>query len=350
MMELNRILPETLTNRIGLIAQKMGITHEAVLDKLTAIPQEVLIELISEPKREKGDSPAAIDLKKGAIIGCNAISRGIAKLLSSRGIAVTIIGKTPEELQETMTLIQQNLDWMIQKWELTETEKKLMLQYIQPSIHFESLKNVDIVFDTFRGDMSVHQQIYREMDRYLPEWIIVAVDDDTGCLSRLAEHIRNPSRLIGFHVTYPASRRKVVEVTRGKKTSDHTYQKICGVAQFLNKEVVDIVEGASSVSTRLLLTFIHEAIRLWSEGVASPLDIDRTMRLALKIPMGPLEYADTIGLDVVLNMMEDLWQSYDMPQFRPPARLRNLVRKGLLGKKTGVGIHSYESTQIGEAS
>ncbi len=346
-MENSFKLSASVAARLQRLADQLEISREELVERLVEFHSEDILMLSSReiPQKECGDSA---NLKTVAIIDSRSIARGIAKLMAIRGVPVIMIGETEQKCAESLRLMEKNLDWMINKWELTKVEKQLIFQHIKISGDTKDVSGADLIFDTFRGSMEQRAEIYRKLDEVIREDVIIAVDDETCIVSRAAQLISNPSRVIGFHFTYPASRRKVVEIMRGRWTSDETFRRMLCVAKFLNKEIIEVVETGGAISTRVMIPFINEAISLWTEGAATAKQIDHVTRLAMNLPLGPLEYADTLGLDVILETMDSLWRLFGLPQFRPPARLRLLVRMGMLGKKTGRGIHTYTQAELGD--
>ena len=336
-----------LGEKLNRLAEQFSVNHQELLSRLIEIRSDEMFFMNKWRKRKASDKP--LDLRKVGILGCQAIARGIVKLMAVKGIHVIILGDSEAHLNMTMKLLQRNLDWMISKWELTETEKKLILQHISTTTDIVDLAGIDLVFDTTRSLLDDRIKVYQELDKTISDETIICINDETCSLSDLHKLISRPERLIGCHFTYPASRRKIVEVMRGLYTSDETRSRVQQVMEYLGKEVIEILESPGAITSRIMMPYINEAIGLWIEGVASADEIDRTMKLAMNLQMGPLEFADTLGLDTVLNTLDALYHKYGFAQFRPHARLRHLVRIGLLGKKTGQGILHYDENQIGEA-
>ncbi|MBN1354951.1 hypothetical protein JXA40_01640 [bacterium] len=347
-MKIELEVPRKTADLLANLSDHLGISPSDLLARLLESNSENILPFrkLQVQQIHAGDM---IDLKKVGIYGIQAVSRGLIKLFAEKGVSVVIVGESDEQLKMTMDMIKLNMDWMITKWELTETEKLLVLQHIQMTTDLQDLSDVDLLFDTVQGHWEERQRIYREINGIIPENIIVALHDDTCPVSQFAEYFTNPSRVIGFHLTYPPSRRHIVEIMRGRKTSDDTVIKMLAIARFLKKEVIEVMESSGTISTRIIMQLINESIGLWAEGVATAKEIDKVLKLALDLKMGPLEYADTYGLDTVLETLESLHLSHGLLQFRPQARLKNLVSMGYLGKKTGHGIHLYENSQIGEA-
>ncbi len=345
-MDLNIGNQDRLKNRLRELAEKFHVTESELASELARIHCEDLMLLKRYPVDI--DDTDSIEMKVIGVIGSETIGRGIAKIMAVRGVRVVMIGDSDRDVTQSMEYMHCNLDWLITKWELTETEKKLILQNIHATSDFGKLTDVDIVFDTTRLTFDRKVALYQKLDHTISPCTIVAIDDETCPLERISNAISQPDRLIGFHFVYPVSRRKIVEITPIRTTSADVIRRMAGVSRFLEKEFVVLHETIGGISTRIMAPFINEAIRLWSEGCATAHEIDRVMRLSMNLPMGPLEYADTIGLDAIFQMMESMWRFYGMPQFKPPERLGYMVRSGMLGKKAGQGFHSYKASQIGE--
>ncbi|MBN1550611.1 hypothetical protein JW979_04040, partial [bacterium] len=347
-METNLKLSKEITGKIDALAARFSISKEDVISKLLDNASDSLFQL--EKRYYPCDEQSVVvKLNKIGIIGCESTARGIAKLMAIKGISVILLGEHEIELNTAHRMLESNLDWMISKWELTETEKKLILQHITVTTDSKKLREAEIVFDTLRMPYEKHVHVLNDLGSVLSDNVIIAVDDETCPLSGLSEVISNPERVIGFHLTYPASRRKIVEVMRSRYTSDDTFQRILAVARLMDKEVVNIVESAGAISMRIMIPFINEAVDVWSEGLATAWEIDRVMKLAMNLPMGPLEFADTVGLDILVETMHKLWTVSGKPQYHPHPKLKQLVQRNTLGKKSGRGIQNYNTSEIGEA-
>lgn len=343
-MKIEFDLPDSLIIEIDKIVSDTGLSRNEVLSWIITD-----MHLCIDPAvRAKYKPEQSIRLKKIGIIGCNALSRGIAKLMAIKGVFIVLLGESEQQLAECRQMMQYNLDWMVSKWELTETEKKLIFQQIIPANQLSDLKDVDVVFDTLRCSSEKRIQLYRELEEIIGHDTIIAIDDETCHISLIAENMSYPDRIIGFHLAYPASRRKIVEIMKSQRTSDKTISGMMSIAKFLNKEMVFLHETPGAISSRVLMAMINEALKIWSEGIAPASDIDHLLKMVMNVPMGPFEYADTLGLDIVLDTMEALWNHYGLNHFRPDPRLQQLVLLGHLGKKTGRGILRYESKNRGE--
>lgn len=345
-MDLNIGNQDRLKKQLEEMARSFNVSQTDLIGELSKIHYEDLLLLNRYP--QDVDVTDSIEMKMIGIVGSHSIARGIAKVMAVRGVKVIMIGESDHEVQQTLDYMQCNLDWMITKWELTETEKKLIFQNIDASSDLGKLAQVDIVFDTTRMTFDRKIALFKKIDHIIAQDIIIAVDDETCPIGRISKEISHPERLIGFHFVYPVSRRKIVEITPLTQTKNSVIQRMAGVSRFIEKEFVILHETIGGISTRIMIPFITEAIRLWTEGGATAYEIDRVMRLSMNLPMGPLEYADTIGLDVMFQAMDSMWRNYGMPQFKPPERVIHMVKTGLLGKKSGQGFHTYKTNQIGE--
>jgi 3-hydroxybutyryl-CoA dehydrogenase len=324
----------------GQAGQTPGKFLKELVDQYAMVHEMRLPESVSDGCAEEIEKQEINDV---AIIGPGTMGRGLAKLFAMKGFRVIVIGRAEEELANLRERMEINLNSMIEKWELTETEKKIILQQIQTTTELARAAEAQLVIETIVEDLGEKRRLMRELDGVIGSRAIVATNTSSFRITDLAEQLCCPERMIGMHFLYPPTKRMVVELVRSVFTSDATYRKAAEVAEKLGKEAVEVYESPGFVTTRVISPFINEAVETLMEGVASAEGIDKAIRLGFNIAMGPLELADTIGLDVVLAHMDYLFRETGDPKFRANALLRRMVRNGFIGRKVGRGFFTYQS-------
>jgi 3-hydroxybutyryl-CoA dehydrogenase len=270
------------------------------------------------------------------------MGRSIAEMLAAKGLDVHLTEKTSEKLKLAMEAIETSLDRQIEKWAITQAEKKLIMNRIHTEPSLELLAGCELVIETISEDLESKQAVFAQLDAILPETTVIASNTSTLSLTELAGSTRHPRRIIGMHFVYPAVRIDVVEIIRGLQTSDETFRATKDfVENVLDKKGVMVYESPGFVTTRLICLLINEALHLLEEGVASAEDIDDSMRVGYSFQHGPLEMADRFGLDSVLTALDRMFREYGELKYRPSILLKKKVRAGQLGVKTGVGFFTY---------
>jgi 3-hydroxybutyryl-CoA dehydrogenase len=281
--------------------------------------------------------------RKIGVIGGGTMGRGIAEMLAKKGMEVVLIEQSQPLLDASLEQIQLSLDKQLEKWAITESEKKLILGKIHPSIEMKSLSDCDLVIESITENLEAKKAVFRQVDEVCPSNVIIASNTSTLSLTELAAETNNPDRVIGMHFVYPVSKIDLVEIIRGMKTSDLTYTSTLGFVQnSLEKTGIQVFESPGFVTTRLICVLINEAMQTLSEGVASAEEIDRAMRTGYQFNKGPLEMADRFGLDSVLAALEQMFREYGELKYRPSFMLKQMVHAGHLGVKTGQGFFKYD--------
>ncbi|AKG35372.1 3-hydroxyacyl-CoA dehydrogenase family protein [Paenibacillus durus] len=284
-----------------------------------------------------------MNFKKIGVIGGGTMGQGIAEMLAAKGLDVLLVEKTPEKLDYSYSMIETSLDKQLEKWAITQAEKKLILGRIQKVTHFAELSSCDMVIETIIEDLEEKKKVFNQLDQVCPNNIILASNTSTLSLTELASSTMYPERVIGMHFIYPVAKVDVVEIVRGLKTSDSTFENTKAfVDDVVEKKGVMIYESPGFVTSRLICLFINEAMHVLQEGVASPEDIDDAMRIGYQFQYGPLEMADRFGLDSVLAALERMFREYGELKYRPSTILKKMVRAGQLGMKSGEGFFKYD--------
>jgi 3-hydroxybutyryl-CoA dehydrogenase len=279
---------------------------------------------------------------KVAVIGAGTMGNGIAHVFAQSGYAVNLIDVSEAALGRGLQAISQNMDRQIKRGMLDEAGKAAALGRIQPFNQLAAgLADRDFAVEaaTERADLKI--SIFKEMDAAAPAHALLASNTSSISITRLAAATKRSSQVIGMHFMNPVPVMKLVEVISGYDTSDETLNAVLDLSRDLGKIPVPARDYPGFVSNRILMPMINEAMYTHFEGVAGVEEIDQIMKLGMAHPMGPLELADFIGLDVCLAILEVLHEGFGNPKYAPCPLLRNLVTAGHLGKKSGKGFYTY---------
>jgi 3-hydroxybutyryl-CoA dehydrogenase len=290
-------------------------------------------------------------LQKVGIIGCGSVGQEIARLVSQYGIEVVFIDQSIELVRQIMLSINNQLDEIINKWGLTGSEKRAILSRIKGSVDYNDIRDCNLIIETISSNkpgssIELRKEVFRKIETYVSEDTVITSNVSTLMITDLAAVLQHPERAVGLHFLTPASRVKIVEVTKGLRTNEQSYEFVCRFAKMIDKKVITINESPGNISTRLIVTLINEACEALMEGVASVQSIDEVMKLGFGLQFGPLELADKIGLDKILKYMDNLYQEYGLHKFKASPIIKRLVRANNLGRKTGKGFYKYEDGKM----
>ena len=278
-----------------------------------------------------------------AIIGGGVMGQGIAQTIANAGVDVLLIEKTEEQLERAKENLTASMEREIARWALTQSEMKSVLSRIKWTTDLSEIPECDIIIEAVDENYDLKKKIFKELDLIAkPETIFIS-NTSTLSLTKIAEVTNRRDRIIGMHFLNPVPKVPLVELVRALETSDKTVEIIKKFASRIGKTAVPVYEYPGFVTTRAIVPLLNEAMHILLEGLASAKDIDTAMRLGYNFKVGPLEMADTMGLDEVLAWMETLWSTLGEPRYRPCPILRKLVRERKLGKKTGEGFFKYDS-------
>ena len=278
-----------------------------------------------------------------SIIGAGTMGNGIAHVFAQYGFNVALIDINEKRLKNGLKNIEKNIDRQILKDQLKDSEKGSILSRIVP---FNNLKDgvisTDLVIEAATESYEVKKNIFQEIDKYTPKNAILATNTSSISITKIAAVTQRPAQVIGMHFMNPVPIMKLVEVIKGYVTSQATISTIKKTVIDLEKIAVEVKDYPGFTANRILLPMINEAIFTLFEGVAGVSEIDAVMKLGMAHPMGPLQLADFIGLDVCLYVMRVLQEGIGDDKYRPCPLLVNMVAAGHLGKKTGEGFYRYE--------
>ena len=280
-------------------------------------------------------------MKKIGVIGAGTMGTGIAHVSALSGFDVTLVDIEQNLLEHSLTSIKKGLKRQVDKGKISQEEMNTALGRIQTITEMKSLSSEDIVIEAATENKEVKISIFSELDTFCPEKTILASNTSSISISLIASATNRPEKVIGMHFMNPVSIMKLVEIIRGKVTSDETTKKVKNLVEVLNKIPVECNDSSGFVSNRILMPMINEAVFCLADGVATAEAIDKIMTVGMAHPMGPLTLADLIGLDICLAIMEVLHRDMGDNKYRPCPLLEEMVSAGNLGRKTGQGFYSY---------
>ena len=280
-------------------------------------------------------------IKTIGVIGAGQMGGGIAQVAAQSGFSVILHDVETEFVEKGMSAIQKNLDRLVQKEKLTAAQKQEALGRIRTTTDLKAMKDADLVVEAATENIDIKLQIFQTLDEVTRPDVILGSNTSSISITKIAGATKRSDKVIGIHFMNPVPIMKLVEIIRGLLTSDETYKTSVEFVQKMGKETVTAADFPGFLVNRILCPMINEAIFALEEGIASPEDIDKAMKLGTNVPMGPLELADYIGLDTLLAIMEVLHQGLGEDKFRPAPLLRKYVAAGLLGRKTGRGFFTY---------
>ena len=270
------------------------------------------------------------------------MGRGLSLVFSKVGLEVTVVGMGNDDLDDFKQRLSDGLDRRIAKYELTKSEKKALLLNIKATKLLEEIADSDFILEAITEELEEKVDLFRKLSKITRPEVILASNTSSLSISELAEQTNKPDKVIGLHFLYPPSKRMVVEIIRGLATSNETFNIAQTLVKQVGKEAVEVYETPGFITTRVIIPFINEAMYTLMEGVASAEDIDKAIKIGYDFSTGPLELADTIGLDVIMSWMEVLFRELGDLKYRPCPLLRKYVRARRLGKKTQKGFFDYD--------
>jgi 3-hydroxybutyryl-CoA dehydrogenase len=283
-------------------------------------------------------------MKLISVIGSGTMGNGIAHSFAIAGFRVNLIDISQESLDKGMNGISKNLDRQLSKGLITEDLKIYALKNIQTFTDTKSgVSESDLVIEAATENLTIKLEIFKNLDQFCKPEAILASNTSSISIGKIASVTQRADRVIGMHFMNPVPVMKLVEVIRGYSTSDKVTDKIMKLAISMNKIPVEVNDYPGFVANRLLMPMINEAIFSLHEGVAGVTEIDTVMKLGMAHPMGPLQLADFIGLDVCLAILDVLQQGFGNPKYAPCPLLVNMVTAGNLGIKSGQGFYDYSN-------
>jgi len=276
------------------------------------------------------------------VIGSGTMGNGIAHVFAQNGFNVTLVDVASAALDKALITIGKNLDRLIAKGTLSEAEKAATLHRIHPMTDLrQGVANAELVVEAATENLGLKLKIFTDIDQHAPPLAILATNTSSISITQIAAATMRPSQVIGMHFMNPVPVMKLVEVIRGYATSEEVCQQIMVLSRQLGKVPVEVNDYPGFVANRILMPMLNEAFYTLYEGVSDVEGIDTVMKLGMAHPMGPLQLADFIGLDVCLSILRVLHDGFGNPKYAPCPLLVNMVTAGKLGAKSGEGFYSY---------
>ena len=288
-------------------------------------------------------------MKNIAVIGAGTMGNGIAHTFAQSGYKVQLIDISEDSLKKGMDTISKNLDRMVAKEKISEEEKNQTLENITTFTEIsDGVEYASLVVEAATENTELKLKIFRHLDQNTSEDTILATNTSSISITQIASVVSNPERVIGMHFMNPVPIMKLVEIIRGYNTSDEVTNTIMELSKKLNKVPVEVNDYPGFVANRILMPMINEAIETLYNGVAGVYEIDTVMKLGMAHPMGPLQLADFIGLDVCHSILEVMYDGFKNPKYAPCPLLKNMVRAGKIGVKSGEGFYDYSESKKAE--
>lgn len=281
-------------------------------------------------------------MKNITVIGAGTMGNGIAHVFAMNGYQVALVDVNQLALDKALATISKNLDRMVNKGKISETDKSSTLDNIKTYTDTaEGVKASDLVVEAATENPEIKKSIFQTLDQHAPSSAILATNTSSISITQIAAVTHRPEKVIGMHFMNPVPVMKLVEVIRGYATSNEVTKTIMDLSKSIGKVPVEVNDYPGFVANRILMPMINEAIITLFEGVAGVEEIDNVMKLGMAHPMGPLQLADFIGLDVCLSILNVLYEGFGNPKYAPCPLLVNMVTAGKLGRKSGEGFYDY---------
>lgn len=275
------------------------------------------------------------------VIGTGTMGHGIAQVFAQAGHQVLLKGRSEASLAKARKAIDKNLSRMVEKGKMEASQKEAVLGNIKDTLQYEDCCHSDLVIEAIAEDMATKHEVFRLLDGICKPEAILATNTSSLSVTEVAAATGRPEKVVGMHFFNPVPAMKLVEVIKGKLTSEDVHDRVFALSQEIGKTPVSVEEAPGFVVNRILIPLVNEGIGILADGVAKKEEIDAAMKLGANHPMGPLELGDLIGLDVCLAIMEVLYNEFGDSKYRPHPLLRKMVRANQLGRKTGIGFYDY---------
>ena len=281
------------------------------------------------------------DVKRVGVVGAGTMGSGIAQVVASSGREVVLLDVSDSALDRGMTTIKNSMARFVKKGEMSEEDSKSILSRIYVTKMYSDLSDMDLVIEAIFENLEIKKETFISLDASTRPEIVLATNTSSLSIVELAVSTKRPDKVVGMHFFNPAPVMKLVEVIKTLTTSDETFEFACEFSKSLGKEPVKTKDVPGFIVNRVLMPMLNEAVFALQDEVGSAEDIDKAMKLGTNQPIGPLALIDLIGLDVTLDVIDVLYKEFRDPKFRAAPLLRQMVRAGWLGRKTGRGFYKY---------
>ena len=283
-------------------------------------------------------------MKNISVVGAGTMGNGIAHLFAQNGFKVTLIDISQEQLDKALSTISNNLDRQLSKGSITEEQKRQAVSNIQLQSNISTgIKESELIIEAATENAELKMNIFKQLDREAPAGSILATNTSSISITKIASVTKRPEMVIGMHFMNPVPVMKLVEIINGYATTKEVTDKIVALSKQLGKTPCVVNDYPGFIANRILMPMINEAVYSLYEGVAGVEEIDTIMKLGMAHPMGPLQLADFIGLDVCVSILTVLHEGFGNPKYAPCPLLINMVTAGKLGKKSNEGFYNYKS-------
>jgi 3-hydroxybutyryl-CoA dehydrogenase len=288
-------------------------------------------------------------MKNVTVIGAGTMGNGIAHTFAQSGFKVSLVDRSQESIDRGLGIIAKNLDRMIAKERITEADKEATLGNITSFTDLkEGVSKADLVVEAATENLGLKLQIFGDLDQFAPADCILSTNTSSISITQIGAATQRPDKVIGMHFMNPVPIMKLVEIIRGYSTSDEVTSTIMELSKQLGKTPTEVNDYPGFVANRILMPMINEAIETLFNGVAGVEEIDTVMKLGMAHPMGPLQLADFIGLDVCLSILNVMHDGFKNPKYAPCPLLVNMVMAGKKGVKSGEGFYDYSESRKAE--
>jgi 3-hydroxybutyryl-CoA dehydrogenase len=285
------------------------------------------------------------------IVGAGSVGQNIARMVSSKGLDVIFLELSQEKIDQAYLELTRELDRMIERWGMTNSEKLGILSRIKGTTDYSKFRGCDIVIEAIKSSSREHShdirmRILKKIEENVDKETIIATNSSTQVITELTADLIHKERCVSFHFLTPEADARVVEIVKGLYTSQAAYENTIKFANLIGKKVIPVKESPGIISTRLVVPMINEACEILMEGVGTMEDIDLTMRVGFGLPLGPFEMADKIGLDKILRWCENLYDEFGDLKYKSSPLLKKLVRANQWGRRTGRGFYEYNKDGV----
>ncbi|GBD12762.1 3-hydroxybutyryl-CoA dehydrogenase [bacterium HR24] len=284
-----------------------------------------------------------MEVREVGVVGCGIMGGGIAQVCATHGYYTTVVEADEDRLQHGLDRVRRSLTREVERGRLSQERYDRALRRLRGTTFLGDLANCDLVIEAVSEDLATKKQVFAELGRACKPEAILATNTSSLSLSELAAASCRPDKVIGLHFFNPPTALRLVEVVSSQSTSAETIETAMAFCDSIDRLTVRVKDTPGFIVNRLLVPFIFDAIRMVESGVATAEDIDRACRFGLNHAMGPLATADLIGLDVLIQISESMFEEFGEPRFKAPTLLRRMVSLGYLGRKTGKGFYEYEA-------
>jgi 3-hydroxybutyryl-CoA dehydrogenase len=285
-------------------------------------------------------------IHKVGLIGCGDVGQQVARRVCQSGIDVVFVEINDERVAEVIQSINAQLDDTINRWGLTQGDKRVILSRIKGATDYEAIRDCELIIELISSNDPLRERIemFRKLETYVSDETVITSSVSTLMITDIAEGMKHPERALALNFITSPAKVRIVEVVCGLQTNEKSHQLVNRFAKMINKPAITVHESPGSVSTRLIVTLINEACNTLIEGVSSIEDIDAIMRRGFGMQHGPFELADRIGLNKVLRYMDHLYQEFGLQQFKASPLIKRLVRAHNIGIRTGKGFYLYDAS------